>query len=402
MGNKKIIYEGKDIILYMDNISSSKVVFSFTGYEGEPGKNLYGDGFIQKCGFSGVFFVSLQNHWWQTPELIKAINVANHHTKRHKIRVTYGQSMGGYGALLCARRLNSRAVVTAPQTTINPELASIGEIWLENIRRSPIIRDNVLDELVGIKSAAVIYDNKGASDVSHVKYVERRDRVVLYKIPYATHNIPAALNEMGLLSKAISGFFENENGFEERYFRRMIRENRGNSFTYLKRLGFFAQRSRNKWLYDYYKKCVVARILRKISEADFSYSRRANEIRFRVNSHVESFDERAQVFVSKGNDPQVVFRNVPENSASGILVFYSSSSSSGNLFYSRGSEERFSATDALNFKVEAGVNVVRFDTRREESGNARTIRFDPMSCEGFFSVLSISYNESNETGLVAI
>ncbi len=392
MGDKKIIYEGKDIILYMDNISSSKVVFAFTGYEGEPGKNLYGDGFIQKCGFSGVFFVSLQNHWWQTPELIEAINIANSHTKNHEVRVSYGQSMGGYGALLCARRLNSRAVVTAPQTTINPELASIGDIWLENIRRSPIVRDNIREELVGMQSAIVIYDNKGGSDVSHVNYIEGRDGVVLYKIPYATHNLPATLSEMGLLSRVIAGFFESENKFSEFHFRRMIRERRANSFSYLKRLGFFAQRSKSKWLYDYYKKCVVARILEKISEAGLPCIGCVSAAEFRVNSHVESFDESTGVFISKGNDPQVMFKNIPENSTSGTLVFYSSSSSGGNLFYSRGTEERFSAADSMSFRVVAGVNVVQFDVRHEERGGAKALRFDPMSREGFFSVLSVSYN----------
>ncbi len=386
---KKIIYEGKNIILYMDDVSLSKVVFSFTGYEGDLGKNLYGDGFIQKNGFSGFFFVSLQNHWWQTPELDEAIEMANKYTASHNVRISYGQSMGGYGALLSAGRLNSRALVTAPQTTINPKLALVGDVWLEEINKNPIYRDNVLEELGETKSVVVIYDNKGKGDVSHIKYIENSIGVKLYKIPYATHNLPETLKEMGIISQLISDFFNNENAYDRISFRKIIRKRRSESFAYLHRLGVASRQSKNKWLYDFYKKCIVSRIKKKISE-DGAWSRNKIDDGFiSFNSQVDVFDRENDIFISKGRDPQIFLKNIPKEFSVGKIVFYSSSASIGNFFFSRGEKEKFSVSDSIRFNVKPGVNVVGFEGKSEGKERVQIIRFDPISQVGFFCILSV-------------
>ncbi|RQR96970.1 hypothetical protein DID97_05565 [Burkholderia sp. Bp8977] len=228
--------------------------------------------------------------------------------------------------------------------------------------------------------------------------------MALYKIPYATHNLPAALLEMGVLSKMIAGFFESERGYDRAAFRQLIKGNRDSSFTYLNRLGFYAKRAKSKWLFDYYKKCVVARLSAKIGEAAFPASARIGTDLFRINSHVELFDEATKLFVAKGNDPQVIFRNLPEIAATGVLTFYASSASTGNLFFSRTVEDKFSAADSMKFKVAAGVNVVRFDASQLSSEPLRTIRFDPMSRDGYFSVLALSYGagEQVDQGALAV
>ncbi|HBH9214098.1 TPA: hypothetical protein KYC37_005265, partial [Escherichia coli] len=211
LNGKRLIYKGQHIALYIDDVSTSNVIFTFSGHGANP-KDLYGDGFIQSLGFSGVFFVALANHWWQTRELDEAINIANANTENHTNRIVYGQSMGGYGALLCAAKLKSRAVVTAPQTTLNAKNAKIPQSWMKDINQYPVIRDNLASELISVESIKIIYDVKDRWDVSHVNYLKSHIKWIdEYTIPYATHNLPRTLREMGIISSVISSAFKGKN-----------------------------------------------------------------------------------------------------------------------------------------------------------------------------------------------
>ncbi|MGE6106159.1 alpha/beta hydrolase-fold protein [Aeromonas veronii] len=211
LDKKRLIYKGQHIALYIDDVSTSDVIFTFSGHGANP-KDLYGDGFIQSLGFSGVFFVALANHWWQTNELNEAINIANTNTKSHTNRIVYGQSMGGYGALLCAARLKSRVVVTAPQTTLDEQNAKIPQSWMKDINQYPIIRDNIVSELIDVESIKIIYDIKDKWDFSHVNYLQAHiNWIDTYTIPYATHNLPKTLREMGIISSVIASAFKEEN-----------------------------------------------------------------------------------------------------------------------------------------------------------------------------------------------
>lgn len=399
---KTQIYKGKYISLYIDNISTSDVIFTFSGHGANP-KNLYGDGFIQQLGFSGVFFVSLANHWWQTPELNEAINIANENTKTHSNRIAYGQSMGGYGALLCAARLKSRVVVTAPQTTLDARKANISQAWMKDISQFPIIRDNVEDELMSVDSIKIFYDNKNSSDVSHVEHLKTHiNWLDEYTIPYATHNLPRTLKEMGLITSLISESFKNEktNKIE---FRKKIRANKAKSISYILNLRRHTEKSKNKWLHPFYKKIATSYIEKEISKVrknDFIASdddfRDLNCKLISMNQHVEIYDADKLLFLSRGNDPQLVYNDIPDSELICRLSFFSNTASYGNIFFLRKSSPGFSPNDAISFSVKSGINHVIFKLSSIKGNPLEKIRIDPISCSGFFQILEFKFEPSEE------
>lgn len=232
MGERSVIFDGDDISVLFDRHSPKGAVFSFSGYEAlKTEKPRYGDGFVQKCGLSGVFFVSKVSHWWQTPDLQKAIDAANEATQGMANRVTYGQSMGGYGALLSAGSLNARAVVTAPQTTLSDKHAPMMGAWCEKIKEHGREgRDNVIDEINASAGASMLFDPRSRVDLGHYRYVGKT-KIVPYIVPFGTHYIPKCLVEMGVFATIIAKMFA-EPIVPVSTVRGMIRENRLKSPLY--------------------------------------------------------------------------------------------------------------------------------------------------------------------------
>lgn len=401
MSNGKVqIYKGQQIAVYIDDISPSNVIFTFSGHGADP-KNLYGDGFIQKLGFSGVFFVSLANHWWQTEELEEAIAIANEKTKTHNNRIAYGQSMGAYGALLCSARLQSRAVVTAPQTTLNSQNANIPQVWLNDISQFPIVRDNIEKELLNVNSIKIVYDPKDSWDISHVDHLKKHIHWLdEYKVPYATHNLPGTLKEMGIISSLIPELFKNET-LNKYQFRKSIKANRSKSISYIRKLGTLTEKSKNKWLHGFYKKIATPHIEKAMlniekhsPETNNETLRNFNSKLLSTNQHVEIYDTEKLLFLSRENDPQLIFNNIPNITSTCNLSFFSSVESCGNIFFMRKINSTFSANDAINFTVKPGINHVNFDISGSPETAIEKIRFDPISCKGFFQILELNF-ESN-------
>ncbi|MDM5075561.1 hypothetical protein OB931_04055 [Aeromonas media] len=398
MSNKKrLLYKGQHIALYIDDVSTSDVIFTFSGHGANP-KDLYGDGFIQSLGFSGVFFVALANHWWQTEELSEAINIANSNTYTHTNRIAYGQSMGGYGALLCAAKLKSRVVVTAPQTTLNSQHAKIPQSWMKDISKYPTIRDNIVNELINIESIKIIYDIKDKCDVSHVNYLKAHiEWIDEYTVPYATHNLPKTLREMGIISNIVSDAFKNEIN-DKIEFRKKINNNRKKSISYLLNLGTSINKSRNRWLYYIYKDIVSSYFEDLISQSNSnSFLTNKNYLddfktRFiSMNQHVESYDTNKLLFLSKGNDPQFFIGNLPDGNKVCSLSFFSNTKSFGNVFFLRASSTAYTPKDAISFSVVPGINHIRFTLPGSYEDGLQQIRIDPISCTGFFQILDFIF-----------
>lgn len=396
LNGKRLIYKGQHIALYIDDVSTSNVIFTFSGHGANP-KDLYGDGFIQSLGFSGVFFVALANHWWQTRELDEAINIANANTENHTNRIVYGQSMGGYGALLCAAKLKSRAVVTAPQTTLNAKNAKIPQSWMKDINQYPVIRDNLASELISVESIKIIYDVKDRWDVSHVNYLKSHIKWIdEYTIPYATHNLPRTLREMGIISFVISSAFKGKNNKND--FRKLINKNKKKSISYISNLGHFVENSKNKWLYSYYKRIVAFYfddLMSSIKRDSWVLQNNTldafNNRLIYINNHVEVFDTNKLIFLSRGNDPQLELGCLPDGNLECNFSFFSNVASFGNVFFSRDSNTAFTPKDAISFSVSPGITHVTFILPGSSEDRLRKIRIDPISCPGFFQVLDFRF-----------
>ncbi|AZA00753.1 hypothetical protein [Escherichia coli] len=305
--------------------------------------------------------------------------------------------MGGYGALLCAAKLKSRAVVTAPQTTLNAKNAKIPQSWMKDINQYPVIRDNLASELISVESIKIIYDVKDRWDVSHVNYLKSHIKWIdEYTIPYATHNLPRTLREMGIISSVISSAFKGKNNKND--FRKLINKNKKKSISYISNLGHFVENSKNKWLYSYYKRIVAFYfddLMSSIKRDSWVLQNNTldafNNRLIYINNHVEVFDTNKLIFLSRGNDPQLELGCLPDGNLECNFSFFSNVASFGNVFFSRDSNTAFTPKDAISFSVSPGITHVTFILPGSSEDRLRKIRIDPISCPGFFQVLDFRF-----------
>lgn len=406
----KVIYDGNDIQVLMDVISDVGVVYSFSGFEAHLSeKPAYGNGFIQKIGFTGVFFISKISQWWQSPELEDAILCASKHTEHYKIKITYGQSMGGYGALLSSGKLKSFSLVTAPQTTITTHDVPLHPVWKDHIQKFPLIRDNILDELENSLGCLVIYDPLCDLDKKHFNYISNQSNISSIIVPFGSHYIPKCLTEMGIFSEIIKELMWNKDASVQE-IRKKIRSKRILSPTYVNEITRAVVKRNSKHLkkivYEYFIKClsnedytnfnlnhVFTVIASEVLTSDVGnfYFKLGSYILNSPNHHTRFIEDSTNIFKAVGNDPQFIFKLLSESLVSSIdIEMYSSVECEAMIYYTcADSPEAFNQTNVLRHPVKQGLNKLRFKLNGIKINP--TLRFDPLKQEGgVFQIKSIS------------
>lgn len=209
-----ILYEDKALLVRAsDDLVGPTCVVTFSHRRRSafhPEEAGFSEAFLRKRGLPHVCFIAKQNHWWQ----VKALPHAMSHAwaaiaGRHDHVVTYGASMGGYGALLAASFFPVDSVIAFyPQTTINKDLVpdprwvrehELLTPWYDALTYWPPRRTRV----------NVVYDPWQAEDRRHVDFLARRTRVTQFRAGLSGHVTLAGLNQMGklggLVTKLIAG-----------------------------------------------------------------------------------------------------------------------------------------------------------------------------------------------------
>ncbi|GBR53816.1 hypothetical protein AA106555_1450 [Neokomagataea thailandica NBRC 106555] len=116
-----LLFEADNLYVAAHLIGTDDVVVTFNnrGDIGDGG-GFWGDRFLEKCGVSAIGICARHANWFPEEEMAAAIQ-AIHAAIPGKRIITYGISMGGYGALKFSRALGAvRALAFSPQWTINP------------------------------------------------------------------------------------------------------------------------------------------------------------------------------------------------------------------------------------------------------------------------------------------
>lgn len=181
------------------------LVVTFSGREpSPPARAGAAQEFFRKNGVACVHLIAKQNHWWQTPELEPALEIVRHVARREGYGeiVTYGSSMGGYGALIGSGVLNAaRSVVYTPQFSVDPAKAPWDDRWAKDARALDF-SDDRFEARVGPGEIFVFSDPRFALDERHVALIAERRPVRRMRAPFAEHAVSRVLLEAGVLQTA--------------------------------------------------------------------------------------------------------------------------------------------------------------------------------------------------------
>lgn len=197
----------KTVRLTFAEAPSSKVLVTFGHHASNQTGAFFGLEFAAKYGIAAVGVGAMYNHWWNAddfdPLMEKILALA-----AGRPIITYGSSMGGYGALISSGALNAEAVIAAsPQVSIGP-LAPWEPRWASDLAGVQF-RFGPTRELMS-KTARVylLWDNMHRPDHRQATEILDLPNVVPLPLPFAGHPVLGAMRESGTLSAAIRSMID--------------------------------------------------------------------------------------------------------------------------------------------------------------------------------------------------
>jgi pimeloyl-ACP methyl ester carboxylesterase len=210
-GRRVCLFQGEEVTVFAKLTTGfSFVVATFSGRSADSKDAITetgaAEGFMDKNGISAVYFLAKSNIWWQTEEFPQALNVVRAILDKLNFGevVTYGSSMGGYGALLAAGSLGARRVVcAAPQYTIDPSVVPWETRYKRDARKIKFI-SRPLENYMGDAEVIILSDPFYDTDQRHVKLIGRNRVVQHLHVPFAGHAVLPMLSQLGVISQTIN------------------------------------------------------------------------------------------------------------------------------------------------------------------------------------------------------
>lgn len=195
-----ILFNGQEIILHATPGIGDKLVVTFTSFEKSGGASTGGwQGTVERLGFPGLFFISKQNHWFNSHELDTAVEIARKFRDQFKDALLTGASMGGHAALRLYSDLNASVTVAiSPQYCIRNELVPFEKRWTqESIKIKKY--DRKIDEKCTKMNSYIIYDDNHEQDKGHVDLISNKVECTRVPLSNSGHSSVRALADLKLL-----------------------------------------------------------------------------------------------------------------------------------------------------------------------------------------------------------
>ncbi|BEV11628.1 hypothetical protein ATDW_21240 [Asticcacaulis sp. DW145] len=222
------------LIEYFTGEKSTKLVHTFTHLGNRELAGMgYGGAEFFDAGYDVIAFKTNVDHWYQDiPKHIFETVRARTLDKGYLRRITYGGSMGGFGALAFSRHLEAdTALVFSPQISLGEAFDKRWDSYLNKFEWAYPINSDTFSEKIHI---IAIYDPMDI-DAKHIDLL--KDYVVHEKftpiqIPFAGHATPQYLSEIKILRRLVLQLAEihSADGFD-------IYSERKNSWSYHFHLG---------------------------------------------------------------------------------------------------------------------------------------------------------------------
>ncbi len=307
--------------------------------------------------------------------------------------------------------------MTAPQTNITNKNIPLHPVWKDEIARFPLVRDDVQMQIKKSPGVIVLYDPYDNIDRQHYSHISGAPNIKRLIMPFATHNIPKCMLEMGIFSDVISSLLKHDVSYINQA-RRKIRSKRLLSPTYVLRASIFILKRNSKFLKQRFSNALIGALSNpELKGSDLSHvfavltsdnfknfwvknSINIDGFNIETNNHVEIIEARFALFKSTGNDPQLIISTPSREHISTLTIaIYSSVKSQAVIYYSiKDGVRQFNSKQVIVRPVDTGYNKLIFIL--PENCGYPDIRFDPLSHEGLFSIASISVEYLNNPDVV--
>ncbi len=172
-GTPTPLFDGDGIRAHLIDSGSDQLVVSFPDLVHPMGRGHagWGHGFLSKRGLSAVYIENDSPDWYQTPDFFAAMEAIRAATSG-RAKITYGSSMGGYGALLGAGAVGAdRALALCPQYSIDPAAVPFENRYAKHAARLGAFRYRLDDHASADVDYTLAYDPVHAEDRKHARLI---------------------------------------------------------------------------------------------------------------------------------------------------------------------------------------------------------------------------------------
>ena len=217
---------------------SDRLVVSFESGGGSvvrPGKNrkAWGQELVASAGWDGLHILPKIMNWYQSPELWSFFKMMNRSGFFHGYKevMSYGSSMGGFGALAFAKLSEStRVIAISPRSTLNKNTLR----WNSNFSRQlqynqKGLRADALSGLTPEIDVMIFVDPLYQRDMRHARRIaNHHNKTNLVRVPLLGHEIPKFLSDEQILGQVSRSAIAGE--FDKAWFYQAIRWRRESAF----------------------------------------------------------------------------------------------------------------------------------------------------------------------------
>lgn len=206
------------------------VTFPFVSPDHGFSEPAYAQRFAMSHGLTSLHLRAARNDWFQSdsfPALAAAMRAAIPENARV---VTYGSSMGGFGALLFSEALRAdRVIALAPQYSIDRADVPWETRWRKAAKQIGGFRHRLADHMRTEGDKIVLYDPL-SSDARHVDMIPKGRGIHGVCLPFAAHHVGEYLAETNALPIVVRDILGK--GSSRRDILRRVRPKRGKSLFY--------------------------------------------------------------------------------------------------------------------------------------------------------------------------
>ena len=205
---RSVVYDGDDLCVLLSSQGANNGVITFGSWLRHPLQDRpavtakgFGDGVFVNRGVDELHVVPRRNHWYQSAEMDEVERLAHSFAASRKV-VTYGSSMGGYGAALMSAQLGVPAVALAPQFTLDAEIVPWETRWREDVGMIERFDTEAMTRR-GPASGYLFYDPFTVLDSRQVNLFRGCSNLTFVPCPFSGHATSSLVNRIYSLKRLV-------------------------------------------------------------------------------------------------------------------------------------------------------------------------------------------------------
>jgi tetratricopeptide (TPR) repeat protein len=184
---------------------AKRQVVTFDSYHDDPGFDRpgFGQAYFAHYGISALHILTDDNDWFQYAEMDRVCAAVREGLAGAERVLSYGSSMGGYGAIRFADAIGAHTVLAlSPQYSVDRRKARFERRWMQEQNRIRFLP--AIDGPIRCRARIVVaYDPELSQDRRHVELINADLATEGLLLPYAGHPAGAFLADIGLLKPMV-------------------------------------------------------------------------------------------------------------------------------------------------------------------------------------------------------